>query len=165
MISYLHNMISSIVPIEGLSTADDGSIIVHYIDTPTPEQYLQINAILNSLDLQLAKFNKLEELEQSWKTSILNGWETPEGWKLGLDTQDVTLLTGAFILAKEAADAGITNSTSIIDTAGEPHQLTIQELTSLMLQYGSARATLSADYANKKHAIHNATSISELESI
>lgn len=165
MISYLHNMISSIISIDGLSTADDGSIIVHYIDTPTPEQYLKISSILNSLDLQLAKFNKLEELEQSWKASIASGWATPDGWKLGLDTQDVTLLTGAFILAKEAADAGITNSTSIIDTAGEPHQLTIQELTSLMLQYGNARATLSAEYASKKHAIHNATSLSELELI
>lgn len=165
MLSDLHNKINDIVPIEGLSVNEDGSIRVDYIDLPNPEQYVAVNAILNNLEFEYAKINKLNEIELEWKETVKNGWETPLGWRLGIDIQDITLLTGAFTLAKEASSLGITDPVTIVDTEGSTHSLSLAELTPLMLQYGNARAALSANYANRKNAVKAATILEELESI
>lgn len=165
MLTELHQKINNIVPINGLSTLDNGSIVINYINLPTPEQEALINQILNSLELDTAKFNKLVEIDNDWKLTVKNGWETPSGWKLGIDTQDVTLLTGLFILAKEAASLGMTDPVTIIDTDGQSHNLTLLELTNLMLQYGSARAILSTQYANRRNLVNQATTIEEIENI
>lgn len=165
MLSELHQKINSIIPINGLSTLDNGSIVINYIDLPTPEQENLINDILDNLELDTAKFNKLVEIDNDWKLTVKNGWETPSGWKLGIDTQDVTLLTGLFILAKEAASLGMTDPVTIIDTDGQSHNLTLLELTNLMLQYGSARAILSTQYANRRNLVNQATTIEEIENI
>lgn len=83
---------------------------------------------------------------------VAKGYATADGWKLGLSESDVTLLTGQFVLAKEAAAAGLLLP-PVIDTAGVPHSLTLEELTSLMLAYGGYRAALSTEYAARKAAI------------
>ena len=165
MLSELHQKINSIISINGLSTLDNGSIVINYIDLPTPEQESLINDILDNLELDTAKSNKLAEIDNDWKIAIQNGWETPNGWKLGIDTQDVTLLTGLFILAKEAASLGMVEPATLIDMDGQSHSLTLVELTNLMLQYGSARATLSTQYANRRNLVNQATTIEELENI
>lgn len=77
---------------------------------------------------------------------VAAGFTTPQGWKIGLSESDVTLLTGAFVLAKEADALGLPPP-PIVDTDGQQHSLTLQELTSLMLAYGQARAALSSEYA------------------
>jgi hypothetical protein len=83
---------------------------------------------------------------------IAKGYETEDGWTLGLAESDVTLLTGQFVLAKEAAAADLPLP-PVIDTAGVAHQLTMPELTALMLGYGAHRAALSTEYAARKAAI------------
>lgn len=76
------------------------------------------------------------------------GFTTPYGWKLGMTESDVTLLTGAFVLAKEADSMGLPLP-PIVDMSGQPHGLTLQDMTSLMLEYGQARAELSSEYATR----------------
>ncbi len=80
-----------------------------------------------------------EQLEAGYTVPVL-------GFRLGLRQEDVTLLTGAFVLAKEAAGLGLAVP-AIIDADGVPRQLTLAELTTTMLGYGQRRAELSAQYA------------------
>lgn len=95
----------------------------------------------------------LANLDFWFQNAINDGFATSDGWRLGLSEQDVTLLTGQFVLAKEAAAAGL-DIPAIIDKSGESHSFeSIEELTALMLEYGQARAALSAEYASRKAAI------------
>lgn len=78
---------------------------------------------------------------------VAAGYEVPgAGFRLGLEQSDVTLLTGAFVLAREAAAMGL-GVPPIIDADGVPRQLTVEELTAVMLGYGQYRASLSQEYA------------------
>ena len=97
---------------------------------------------------------------------ILNtGFETPEGWSLGITTDDVALLNGAYSLAKEAASLGSTDPVTILDTNGEPHSLSVAEMTPIMLAYGAARANLSGADAARRKLVKDATTIEELAGI
>lgn len=89
-----------------------------------------------------------------WFEELTNeGWLSPAGFRLGLTTSDITLLTGNYVLAKEA-DALNLPIPPVIDMRGVPHEVeTIEELTALMLGYGQYRAQLSAEYAAKKAAL------------
>lgn len=165
MLTELHKKINNIVPIHGLSTSENGNIVVNYINIPTLEQEELVNIALNNFPLDVAKSNRLLEIDEDWKTTVKNGWETPSGWRLGIDTQDITLLTGLFMLAKEASSLGINDPVTIIDIDGQSHNLNLLELTNLMLQYGAARATLSTQYANRRNLVNQATTIEELENI
>jgi len=108
---------------------------------------------------------KLAELDQRWQQIIKQGWETPYGWSLGLDFSDVTLLTGAFLLLKEANSLGLQNSTSIIDTDGTSHEINLSDLTSLMLAYGQYRSQLSQEDALIRTQIKSATTPEELDEV
>jgi hypothetical protein len=136
-----------------------------YIDQPTESQLTTINEILNGWPLEKAKLEKLKELDLEWAETVKTGWTTQAGYKLGIDIQDITLLTGAFILAKEANSIGLTDPSYIVDTEGNSHGLSLPEFTQLMLQYGQARATLSNSYASLKQSINESTSIEELNAI
>jgi hypothetical protein len=72
------------------------------------------------------------------------GYETPEGWRLGWQADDVALLTGLYVLAARASQLGVTQPVVVTDMAGERHTLTFAEFESLMLAYGAARAAASA---------------------
>ncbi len=161
----IHEKINSIVPIHGVSQSSEGEYVVSYISEPTEEQLEQVNAMLENIDVELARFDKLDEIEKEWKITVSQGWETPDGWRLGLDTQDVTLLTGLFILAKEALNMGLTDPVQVIDMNGESHPLSFSELTQLMLAYGSARSLLSSQYANRVKAAKEAQTLEELQEI
>lgn len=165
MLGELHKRVNQIVPINGLSVMDNGSITVSYVDIPSPEQEVAVSAVLATAPLENAKLCKLAEIEKEWKDTMKAGWTTPYGWTVGMDTQDITLLTGLFMLAKEAASLGITDPVNVIDTAGQPHSLTLAELTGLMLQYGNHRAGLSNTYAERRNLVNIATSIEDLEEI
>ena len=162
MLNVLHNMIHKIIPIVGIGDNGDGTYAIDYVGVPTEEQLSQINTIIQSWPLEKAKLEKLESVDKEWTATLANGWATPYGWKLGLDIQDVALLNGNFTLAKEAANLGVTDPVFVIDTDGEAHEFSLQDLTMLMLQYGQARALLSSQDAAKRKLIKNATSIEEL---
>lgn len=164
-LSILHKSIANIVPIHGVAGNGDGTYRVDYIDDPTQEQLDQVNSIIESWPLEKAKLEKLEEVDEEWKTILEAGWETSYGWSLGIDISDVALLNGNFVLAKEAASLGITDPVFVVDTTGQSHAFNLADLTSLMLQYGQARALLSSQDATKRTAIKNATTIEELVEI
>lgn len=137
-------------------------------EAATPEDLKVIDPvseIMTISELDQAKLDKLQDIDNDWKVTLNNGWQTPEGWSLGIHTDDVTLLNGAFTLAKEAAALGSTDPIVILDTDGEPHALTLEEMTPLMLAYGQARTTLSATDAARRKAVKNATTVEELEGI
>jgi hypothetical protein len=94
----------------------------------------------------------LQQLEQWFSDKLHEGFSTGKGWKLGMLPTDVTLLTGNYVLAKEAAALG-GEIPPVIDAAGGVHAMSMDDLTLLMLGYGQARAALSAEYASRKAAI------------
>lgn len=149
----LHAVINAIAPINGLAIVDGVPTDIEYVNPPTPEQETQIAQALDAWEDLQAKNAQLRLIEASWQATIAAGWVTPHGWKLGLTPQDITLLTGAFILAKEAQTMGLASSGVIVDTDGLAHELSVADLTGLMLQYGQARAALSAAYAASKAAL------------
>lgn len=90
---------------------------------------------------------------QAWfDGEVAKGFATADGWKLGLSESDVTLLTGNYVLAKEAAAMNLPIP-PVIDTAGVAHEMEeIEELTAIMLAYGQHRAALSAEFAARRAA-------------
>jgi|688.fasta_scaffold02901_14 hypothetical protein len=161
----LHEQIDSIVSIEGVQDLGNNTFHIEYLTEPSSEQLTQVNNIIADWPLRKAKLEKLEQVDISWKTTMSNGWTTPYGWKLGTDTQDVTLLTGAFILAKEANSMGLSTTGTVIDMDGQSHELSLQDMTILMLQYGQFRSQLSSQDALKRELINNANSIDSLNQI
>jgi hypothetical protein len=164
-LSKLHEQIASIVNIEGVQDLGNNTFHIEYLIEPSSEQLTQVNNIIAQWPLHKAKLEKLEQVDISWKTTMSNGWTTPYGWKLGIDTQDVTLLTGAFILAKEANSMGLSATGTVIDMDGRSHELSLQDMTILMLQYGQFRSQLSSRDALKRELINNANSIDSLNQI
>ena len=68
------------------------------------------------------------------------GWETPMGWRLGWQANDVALLTALYVMAQRASQLGIDQPCVVTDMAGQHHALTFAEYEQLMLLYGAARA-------------------------
>ena len=161
----LHTTINNIAPIVGVLDNLDGTYRIDYVSEPSTEQSQAIDNIIIQWPLEKAKLEKLELVDTEWTATLANGWSTPYGWKLGLDIQDVALLSGNFTLAKEAANLGITDPVFVIDTDGEAHEFSLQDLTMLMLQYGQARAALSSQDAAKRKEIKETTTIEELNAI
>lgn len=168
MLNILLSKIQSIVNIKNI--IDENSIItIKYFDgeenQPSESQLLQINELISQWPLEKTKLEKIQLLDDNWKIKVKTGWQTPDGYSLGIDISDVALLNGAFSLAKEASIMGINDPINIVDTNGQSHSMNLQDLTVLMLQYGQARASLSNSYANIKQSINSASSIEELEAI
>lgn len=166
MLNILFEQIKNILPIKSIIQYES-EVGVDYFNNiqPSEEQLTQINTIISNWPLKKSKLEKLEQLDSMWSQTVKTGWTTPAGYKLGIDIQDITLLTGAFTLAKEAANIGSTQPSYIVDTDGHSHELSLQQFTELMLQYGQARATLSASYASLKQSINDATTLEELNAI
>ena len=161
----LHEQINSIVSIEGVQDLGNNTFQIEYLSEPNSEQLEQINKIISEWPLNKTKLEKLEQVDIAWKNTMSNGWVTPYEWKLGTDNQDVTLLTGAFILAKEANNMGLSTTGTVIDMDGKSHELSLQDMTMLMLQYGQFRSQLSSQDALKRELINNASTIEELNNI
>lgn len=124
-----------------------------------------VSEIMYISELDQAKLDKLTEIDEEWKVTLNAGWQTPEGWRLGIHTDDVALLNGAFTLAKEATALGSTDPVVILDMDSLPHSLTLAEMTSLMLAYGQARTTLTTADAARRKLVQDATTIEELSEI
>ena len=160
----LHEKIAKIIDINGVAN-DNGTYKVDYMDTPSQEQLDQVNDIIESWPLEKAKIEKLQEVDEEWKTALEAGWTTPYGWRLGIDISDVALLNGNFVLSKEAVNLGMTVPVFVVDTTGESHAFNLTDLTMLMLQYGQARATLSSQDAAKRTGIKSCTTIEQLNNL
>jgi len=72
-------------------------------------------------------------------------WETPAGWRLAWQPDDVALLTGLYVLAQRANELGVGSpAVTVQDMDGVTHTLPFAEYEQLMLAYGAARAALTA---------------------
>ena len=134
----------------------------------TPEELKAVDVVEEIMyisDLDQAKLDKLSDIDEEWKVILNAGFQTPEGWSLGISTDDVALLNGAYSLAKEAAALGSTDPAVIVDIAGEAHSLSLEEMTPIMLAYGSSRSTLSAGDAAKRKLVRDATTVEEVEAV
>ena len=120
----------------------------------------------DAYDLADAKAAKLAAIDRAWADKITAGWMVPgEAYALGIDVSDVTLLLGAYTLSRDANAMGLPDAVSVIDTQGQSHQYHAHTITPLMLQYGKARAALSAQDAALRQAVAAATTIEQLNAI
>ena len=120
--------------------------------------------IIEKFKLENAKKEKLQQIDADFENITKQGWDSGQGFNLGITAQDVSLLVGLFVLAKEASAMGL-NPPPVIDMNGGIHTFTMQELTMLMLQYGQARSQISATDATRRKAVENATTIEEVNNI
>lgn len=104
------------------------------------------------IDQRLAAEAASASADQWFAAQVAAGFTSADGVRLGLTPEDVTLLTGNFVLAKEAAALEL-DIPPVIDRDGTVHAFDIEELTTLMLAYGQHRAAISAEYAQRKAAI------------
>lgn len=122
-------------------------------------------SIVESFQLYFIRIKKLIELNNQWKELLNSGWDSGQGFSIGISANDIALLSGAYALAKEASNLGlplpriITIDDSIITFNS------LEEMTSLMLNYGNARSMLASSFATKRKAIQNAIVLEELMAI
>lgn len=165
MLSVLHNQIEKIVPINGVSQNRDGTFDIFYVETPTDQQIVQVNQIISNWPLEKKKLEKLAKIDVEWNQTIAQGWNSNQGFSLGLSANDVALISGVFALAKEAAALNLPLPQIIALDNTAISFTSINEMVQLLLQYGSARAQLSSVFANRRKAVENATSIEEVDGV
>ena len=122
----------------------------------------KLNYSLVNISLEQAKFNKLQNIEQEWRSLEILGWDSGQSYSLGITPSDVALLVGVFSLAKEAAALGL-ELPHLISMANTPISFsTIQEMTTLLLQYGQARSNMASSFAARRKAVSDATTIEQV---
>jgi hypothetical protein len=130
-----------------------------------------IDAIDPPKTLNELKKEKLDLLAQTWASVLRSGFwttldgTTENGFFLRLETADVTLLTGAFLLLKEATAIDATATTVIVDTSETPHVVDLAQMTAVMLGYGNHRALLSSEELSFRQQVVAATTAEELAAI
>lgn len=164
VLSFLHQEIAKIIPINGISKNPDNTIEVFYVTHPNDEQLKKINELIKKYPLEEIKLEKLKKIEKEWQQLEATGWNCGQGY-LGLSASDVALYSGAFALAKEAAALGLPIPPIITKEDNQINFSTIQEMTALLLQYGAARSLMSAEFAARRRAVYEATTAEQLESI
>jgi len=156
--------IKKVVKTHGLNLNNDGAFRIDYVNEPTEEQVIAVNNLIQSYPLFCKKLEKGSKIDAEWKQTIAQGWDSGQG-RLGLTAEDVALLSGAFTLAKEAAALGLPLPKLItLDDQTIPFA-TIQEMTTLLLRYGAARAELSETFASRRKAVESATTLEELNAL
>ena len=115
--------------------------------------------------LEEAKFIKLNQINNEWIARENAGWDSGQGFSLGITPSDVALLVGVFSLAKEAAALGLPLPSLISTTNTTVSFNNIQEMTNLLLQYGQARSALADAFAAKRKAVADATTIEEVNAV
>lgn len=153
----------------------DESNVVKNSTMPVPLSS-DLGAYLTTLINQVSNYkfniepNSLAEAKELKQISINNewialektGWDSGQGFNLGITPSDVALLVGVFSLAKEAAVLGI-ELPHLISMANTPISFTtIEEMTLLLLQYGQARSNMASSFAARRKAVADATTIEEL---
>ena len=153
----------------------DDSNIVKNVQMPIPLSS-DIGIYLTSLINQVSNYksniepNSLDEAKELKQISINNewitlektGWDSGQGYYLGITTSDVALIVGVFSLAKEAAALGL-ELPNLISMANTPISFnTIQEMTLLLLQYGQARSNMASSFAARRKAVSDATTIEQV---
>lgn len=165
MLEHLHEDIAKVVLIDGVSQDADGDITVQYIDEPTPEQLIQVNALIKDWPVELARLEEEAKVNGVVQEIEKQGYDTNRGYRIGLDSKSSSDLTGAVVLAKEAILQGYEGSHFILDSEGVTQSVTYEELIEISLEYGAARNALYIVASEKTVMIRAAKTISEVNSI
>lgn len=112
--------------------------------------------------LSQAKARKLLQIQNEWDARLKQGYDSGRG-TLGFTAEDVALLSGAFALAKEADAVGLAIPSLVTLENTLITFQNIQEMTALMLSYGASRSHISVEFASRRKAVQNATTIEEVE--
>lgn len=116
-------------------------------------------------ELSQAKAKKLQAINNEWLALEKTGWDSGQGFHLGITSSDVALLVGVFSMAKEAAALGLPIP-GLISMANTPIPFaTIQDMTVLLLQYGQARFGMAETFAARRKAVSDAATIEEVGGI
>jgi hypothetical protein len=109
--------------------------------------------------LSQAKAWSFQNIDNEWTALEKIGWDSGRGYHLGVTPSDVALLVGVFSLAKEAAALGLPlpNLISMENTAIVFSS--IEEMTTVLLEYGQARSILAGTFADKRKAVENSTEV------
>lgn len=134
-----------------------------------------LTSIINQVDnyipeadgdsLAQAKTYKLLKINNDWIKLEQTGWDSGQGFSLGITSADVALLVGAYTLAKEAVASSLPVPSIIAMNNSVVNFNDISEMTLLLLRYGAARSQMSDDFAAKRRAVNEATTIEEVEAI
>lgn len=157
--------INKIVKTHGLNLNNDGTFRIDYVNEPTEEQIVAVNNLIQNYPLFCKKLEKLAKIDEEWNQTIAQGWDSNQGFTLGLSANDVALISGVFALAKEAAALNLPLPQIIALDNTAISFTSINEMVQLLLQYGSARAQLSSVFASRRKAVENATSIEEIDGV
>ena len=113
-------------------------------------------------ELSQAKARKLQELNSEWIALEKAGWDSGNGYHLGITPSDVALIVGVFSLAREASAMGLPLP-GLISMENNPVEFeTIQDMTVLLMYYGKARSDMAKEFAARRKAVENATMIEEI---
>ena len=165
MLIVLHEKINSIVPIQGISDNGDGTYRVDYISEPTEAEIVLVNKAIEDFPLSIAKEAKLKQIEAEWVEVEKAGWDSGQGYHLGITPSDVALIVGVFSLAREAAAMGLPLP-GLISTENNTIEFeTIQDMTVLLMYYGKARSDMANAFAARRKAVENATTIEQIEAV
>jgi hypothetical protein len=113
-------------------------------------------------ELSQAKARKLQELNREWATVEKTGWNSGKGYHLGITPSDVALIVGVFSLAREASAMGLPLPGLISMENNTIEFETIQDMTVLLMYYGKARSDMAKDFAARRKAVEDATTIEEI---
>jgi hypothetical protein len=166
MLHYLLEQLQLVVPALSICQMDE-NIYIQYPDNYELSEIETNNVanILNQWPLMLAKIDKKNILKENWKKRISQGWQSSNNITLGLTESDISLLMGAFLLAKESISLTPDKQVYFVDFDGISRNMSLDDFTTLMLHYGQARSILSATYANKIDNINSALTIEDLNNI
>lgn len=126
-------------------------------------------------ELLTAKQAKLAEFHGTYTTAI-NAGITPTGTDITLaaEQNDQAEFTKLITLLREVeemqptdnAKAAVRNSTTtIVDKDSVPHEVTVQQLRLMIVDYGNQLKTLWGTYATKRAQVNAAKTVEEVEAI
>ena len=113
-------------------------------------------------ELSQAKARKLQELNSEWTAVEKTGWDSGHGYHLGITPSDVALIVGVFSLAREASAMGLPLPGLISMENNTIEFETIQDMTVLLMYYGKARSDMAKEFAARRKAVEDATTIEEI---
>ncbi len=109
-----------------------------------------------------AKARKLQSINNEWIALEKTGWDSGQGYHLGITPSDVALIVGVFSLAREASAMGMPLP-GLISMENNPIEFeTIQDMTVLLMYYGKARSDMAKAFAARRKAVEDAITIEEV---
>jgi hypothetical protein len=122
-------------------------------------------SIIENFRLYFIRNKKLIELNNQWEKLLNSGWNSGQGFNIGISANDIALLSGAYALAKENYNLGLPLPKIIAIDGSIITFNSFDEMKELLLNYGNARSILASSFATKRKSIQNASILEELIAI